>query len=132
MPAREPSNWRAWLRKADSDWLNVQNNVAAKRVPWDTVCFHAHQAVEKALKAFAVAKGGSVRRTHDLVALLSECAKHDATLARLEADCRRLDALSLGVRYPDDVSEPSEEDAREVMRLAEAIDSELRPRLERA
>lgn len=57
------TNWAAWLRKAESDWLNIGNNLAAPRVPWDTVCFHAHQATEKTLKALIVQRGRQPRRT---------------------------------------------------------------------
>lgn len=46
------SNFLAWLRKADHDLLNIENNLAAKDIPWDTVCFHAQQVAEKVLKAF--------------------------------------------------------------------------------
>ena len=45
------SNWPSWVHKAEHDLLNVRNNLAAKEVPWDTVCFHAQQAAEKMLKA---------------------------------------------------------------------------------
>ncbi|MBM4080999.1 MAG: HEPN domain-containing protein, partial [Planctomycetes bacterium] len=48
------ANWADWVGKADNDLLNVRNNLAAERVPWDTVCFHAQQAAEKMLKAFLV------------------------------------------------------------------------------
>lgn len=48
------TNYQAWLRKADNDLLNAENNLAATRAPWDTVCFHAQQAAEKVLKAFLV------------------------------------------------------------------------------
>lgn len=65
------SNFSAWLRKADHDLLNIQNNLAAKDIPWDTVCFHAQQAAEKVLKAFLVARGHDLSKTHDLVALLT-------------------------------------------------------------
>ena len=34
--------YRAWLQKAEHDLLNVENNLAASRTPWGTVCFHAH------------------------------------------------------------------------------------------
>jgi hypothetical protein len=39
--------FRAWVIKADSDLLNIANNLAAARVPWDTVCFHAQQAARQ-------------------------------------------------------------------------------------
>ncbi|MHB1046373.1 MAG: HEPN domain-containing protein [Thermoanaerobaculia bacterium] len=82
----------AWLEKADSDLLCIENNVAASRVPWDAVVFHAQQAGEKVLKALLVAAGAPVPRTHDLVALLSlvrsagfgsnVCRREDAEDAR--------------------------------------------------
>ena len=46
-----PDEWRQWLAKADNDLLNIQNNLASREIPWDTVCFHAQQCGEKALKA---------------------------------------------------------------------------------
>lgn len=39
MSAPDPS--AAWIDKADNDILNVENNLASNRIPWDTVCFHA-------------------------------------------------------------------------------------------
>ncbi len=30
----------AWLAKAENDILNVDNNLTATRIPWETVCFH--------------------------------------------------------------------------------------------
>ncbi|MGQ0715042.1 MAG: hypothetical protein ACT4PJ_15180 [Gemmatimonadaceae bacterium] len=32
-----------WIAKAESDLLNIENNIGARRVPWDTVCFHGGQ-----------------------------------------------------------------------------------------
>jgi HEPN domain-containing protein len=51
------SNYAAWIAKAENDLLNVENNLLASRVPWDTVCFHAQQVAEKLLKAFLVFRG---------------------------------------------------------------------------
>lgn len=51
---RAESNFEAWLRKAEHDVLNIENNLVAKDIPWDTVCFHAQQVAEKVLKAFLV------------------------------------------------------------------------------
>ena len=64
------SNFSAWLRKADHDLLNIENNLAATDIPWDTVCVHAQQVAEKVLKAFLVFHGRDLSKTHDLVALL--------------------------------------------------------------
>ena len=81
------SNYLEWIKKAENDLLNIENNLVAERVPWDTVCFHAQQAAEKALKGFLVFHGQMPPKTHDLVGLLGRCAKVHQALARLEDDC---------------------------------------------
>lgn len=119
------SNFSAWLRKADHDLLNIQNNLAAKDIPWDTVCFHAQQAAEKVLKAFLVARGRDLSKTHDLVALLTFCVECDAGLAALESDCRKLTSYGVAARYPDDLFEPDEADGRDVVAAAHRIHTKI-------
>jgi len=106
------SNERAWLVKAEHDLLNIENNLAAAHIPWDTVCYHAQQAAEKVLKAFLVHHGQQPPRTHDLVALLTRCSEINPSLAGLEEDCRDLTFFAVSARYPDDLYEPDEADGR--------------------
>ncbi len=113
--------WASWVRKADSDLLNISNNMAAATVPWDTVCFHAQQAVEKLLKAWLVAHAQAPRRTHDLVTLLADCVAVDPVLEPLEPDCRRLTNYAIQSRYPDDVFEIGEADGRRVVEEAQRL-----------
>jgi HEPN domain-containing protein len=121
----------AWLEKADSDLLCIENNVAANRVPWDAVVFHAQQAGEKVLKALLVAAGVTVPRTHDLVALpsLVRSAGFDIALAR--PDVEVLSRFGAAVRYPDPVYSPTEEDGRETTAAALRLRSTARDLLER-
>lgn len=109
---------RAWLVKAEHDLLNVENNLAASRVPWDTVCFHAQQAAEKVLKALLVYHGERPPHTHDLVALLTRCVDAGADLGDLEEDCRNLTFFAVSARYPDDLYEPDEADGRSMTAAA--------------
>lgn len=115
------SNFSAWLRKADHDLLNIENNLAATDIPWDTVCFHAQQVAEKVLKAFLVFHGRDLSKTHDLVALLAQCIEHDAGLADLESDCRTLTSYGVVARYPADLFEPTEADGRDLVEAARRI-----------
>lgn len=46
-PPKRPDIVCLWVEKAEHDLLNIDNNLAASHVPWDTVCFHAQQAAEK-------------------------------------------------------------------------------------
>jgi HEPN domain-containing protein len=119
----------AWLEKADHDLLNIRNNLAASEVPWDTVCFHAQQAGEKLLKAYLVARGATPDRTHDLVKLLSACAAIDGALLDLETECVTLSAYGVLPRYPDDVDDLGEDDARLLIAAAKRIRSQIVPLL---
>jgi HEPN domain-containing protein len=115
------SNFVAWLHKADHDLLNIDNNLAAKEIPWDTVCFHAQQVAEKLLKAFLVSQGRDLSKTHDLVALLALCVECNTGLAVLESDCRKLTSYGVAARYPDGLFEPSEADGRDVVAAAHRV-----------
>jgi HEPN domain-containing protein len=99
--------------------------LAAEEVPWDTVCFHAQQAAEKMLKALLVFHGQLPPRTHDLVALLAQCTRIHPSLAALEDACRRLTFYAIAVRYPDDLYQPSEEDARPLVSIAREVRAEI-------
>jgi HEPN domain-containing protein len=79
----DPDDFRAWLSKAESDLLCIENNLNDERIPWDTVCFHAQQAAEKLLKSILVAGQRKVFRTHDLLMLLSEWASIDREFEQL-------------------------------------------------
>lgn len=123
------SNYRAWLAKAENDFTNIENNLTAPHVPWDTVCFHAQQAAEKLLKAFLVQHGRTPGRTHDLVALLSECVAVDSALVRHQGDCQRLSFYAVAARYPSDVFDPGEADAQEMVQAARRIQADILDRL---
>lgn len=88
---------------------------------WDTVCFHAQQVAEKVLKAFLVYHGRDLLKTHDLIALLTQCLNIDRTLSNFEADCRKLTSYGVAARYPDDLFEPDEADARELVSAARRL-----------
>jgi HEPN domain-containing protein len=125
------SAFRAWIAKAENDLLNIRNNLFADETPWDTVCFHAEQAAEKALKAFLVSRGEAPPRSHDLVHLVSLCESYDATLSVFTASCERLTYYGVHVRYPEDIYEPTETEARELAELASDLVAGICARLGR-
>ncbi len=53
-----------WIAKADSDLMAGQ--LLSKSGPYDIVCFHAQQAIEKLLKALLAFYDQPPPRTHDL------------------------------------------------------------------
>jgi HEPN domain-containing protein len=124
----------AWVAKADHDLLNIANNLTAAQltgtpVPWDTVCFHAQQAGEKLLKAYLIARSETPPHTHDMVRLLATCLSHDQSLTDIESDCIALAAYGVFPRYPDDVDDLDETDARPLIDVAQRIRARIVPLL---
>lgn len=102
---------RQWLHKAENDLTNIRNNLAAKEVPTDTICFHAQQAIEKVLKAVLVAHGQNVSKTHDLVRLLTEVLEFIPALSSFEERLEEISEYGVAVRYPNGFAEPTLEEA---------------------
>lgn len=112
---------RGWLAKAMNDLLNADNNLAASEVPYDTVCFHCQQAAEKLLKAYLVGNGQPAPHTHDLLLLLERVLPLNTAAEQLRDALSILVPYAVEIRYPDDWSMPSEEDAREARHAARQV-----------
>ncbi|PYY14310.1 MAG: hypothetical protein DMG61_10390 [Acidobacteria bacterium] len=110
---------REWLLRAQSDLLNIDNNLNSPTIPWDTIVFHAQQACEKLLKAIVVQKGNVPPRTHDLGLLLNMCPEIAARDASLSQQMDKL-MLLFGSRYPD-TKWPSEVEARDTVAIARRL-----------
>ncbi len=91
---------KEWFRKADNDILNMENNLKAEKVPTDTVCFHAQQAVEKYLKAWLSFQNIEFEYAHDLVYLTELALQKDEEFKQLLADNEKLNDFAVKVRYP--------------------------------
>lgn len=95
------------LEQADQDLLAIELVVAAPRVPWSTVCFHAQQAAEKHFKVLLLARRRRPARTHALKELLAACRAAGDDLPGLDADCKLLTPYAVTIRYggppPEDV-----------------------------
>jgi HEPN domain-containing protein len=102
MPERiEPGSPAHWLEYALSD-LALAKSAPPEHVLYDSLCFHAQQAAEKALKAVLVKFGVPPMRTHNIGELLEEASK----VANVPADLSEATMLTdyaVSGRYPDDV-----------------------------
>jgi len=119
------TNYKAWLNKAENDLLNIENNLKAAQIPWDTICFHAQQVAEKSLKAFLVFHGRLPSRTHDLVALLAACAEIRPDLASRQEDCQKLSYYAVAARYPSDLYDFNETDGRRMIEAAHRVRADI-------
>lgn len=111
----------SWLEFAREDFVLAE--AALEKGIYNQVCFHAQQGVEKALKGFLRSCQRSVPRTHALSELLAICRDLDASFAKLEETCLRLDQYYISTRYPDAFpgagpeGSPTRQDAEGVMAL---------------
>jgi hypothetical protein len=110
---------RGWLMKAASD-LAAAELVVDGAGPYDTACFHAQQASEKALKALLAFNGLPVPRTHDLEELQRLCLGIVSLPALAGLDLTEATDYGVLVRY-DLGFWPDQAEAADALLLAEQV-----------
>lgn len=111
---------RGWLAQASEDLATADRLSKDPESPTRIVCFLAHLAAEKAMKAWLISLGIPFRRVHDLAELLA-LLPADAAQQLDIADLQILNPWSILGRYPDDVSEATEEEARQCVTSAQRV-----------
>ena len=107
---------KQWLLKANEDLLVVDKLTEYEIIATSSVCFHCQQAVEKFLKAFLIANGVDVKKTHNIEYLLSESADFDKDFT--DIDPKELSDFGVDVRYPGDMFVPDQDETLEYKNLA--------------
>lgn len=92
---------RGWLLKGDSDLQTVRTLLDSDG-PFDTACFHAHQAVEKYLKALLAFAEQPIPRTHNLEDLEQICVANTAGWQSVGVDLTELTSYAVHARYDFD------------------------------
>ena len=109
------------LRKAENDLKDANILYNSKEASTEGICFHCQQVVEKFLKAYLVYNDKEINKTHDISQLLESCKKIDDDFIELEKlNIDDMTNYAVIVRY-DDIIEPSLEDAKEAIALAEKV-----------
>ena len=108
-----------WLAKAESD-LSAARWMLEGQGPYDTVCFHAQQAVEKALKALLALRGQPIPRTHDLDEIQQMCLAIAADPQLAALDLTETTDYAVALRY-DIEFWPEKSTAEETTILAERV-----------
>ncbi len=94
---------------------------------WNQVCFHAHQAAEKSLKALLAYEGELPPRTHRPTNLAKSLEDRYPPLAGLSDDLLVLENYYTPSRYPDAIPGslpeglPGHEGAQEALTTAESL-----------
>ena len=120
-----------WLAIADLDLLSAQRLMDGDPTLTGNATYHAQQAAEKALKAYIVARGRALPRTHALIVLLSECEEEDESFSSLRSQAIALNPYATRFRYPlvGDLLQPEDAEAIEAIEYAAAIVTTTRERI---
>lgn len=120
---------RRWMEKAEHD-VEAARRIMARTedCPYDTVCFHCQQAVEKYLKALLTFHGIQAPRTHNLVTLYG-LLPSDARLPVPFDEFKALTPYAIEARYPDDWPAPRPEEAERAFATVEAVREYVRAAL---
>jgi HEPN domain-containing protein len=112
---------RQWLLKATADLAAARHLLGADADLSSGVAFHAQQAAEKFLKAVLVWHQVAFPKTHDIGRLVDLVRAANTPLADLVADAAALTPYGVEVRYPADLPEPTREQARTAVAVAERV-----------
>ncbi len=99
-PQREEAE--RFMRMARRDEAAFRALPSSATVDFSIACFHAQQAVEKALKAVMFLHGVEFRRTHDLEELSGTLADAGVSIPLEEDELRRLTPYAVEFRYDDE------------------------------
>ncbi len=108
-----------WLRYAHSD-LELARIEKPPDVLLESLCFHAQQAAEKALKAVLIAKDIPFPKTHNIRTLL-DLLPEDVNTSSAIIDGAILTDYAVTIRYPGNIEPVDEEEYQKAVRLAETI-----------
>ncbi len=112
---------RQWLEKAQLD-LDVAWNLVSQGTRFlPAAAFHAQQAAEKYLKALLVHYQIEFPKTHDLGELLDLLAPVEGPLVSSLAEATALNPYSVDMRYPGEMPEISEDEAKQATELAQTV-----------
>ena len=108
-----------WLRHANSD-LSLARVLPPPSVLLESLCFHAQQAAEKALKAILVTRSVSFPKTHSIRILLDLLAQHLTVPEEIHYAAGLTD-YAVTARYPGVAESVGEEEYQEAVSVAEAV-----------
>lgn len=114
-----PGSPQDWLRHARSD-LALACGGRSGLILHEHLCFHAQQAVEKALKAVLLASRITPPRTHDIGHQLTLLPATMSQPAAVRASAV-LTKYAVQARYPADWDEISPDDFAQSLKLAVAV-----------
>ena len=115
-----PGSPEDWLRHARSDLALAAAVSPVGDVLAETLCFHAQQAAEKALKAVLINVGVEFPRTHSLRLLVDLLPPMLRTEPMLESAVTLTD-YAVTARYPGEIESIGQQELEQAIRLAQGV-----------
>ena len=118
MKPKDPTGPPAWLLRAKGNLNLEEKGGSLKGVLFEDLCFNAHQAAEKALKAVCLAQGMDVPKTHSLIHLMDILESGGIDIPRNVRDADILTQYAVQSRYPSIMEDITRTEYRDALKLA--------------
>ena len=118
-PRLLPGSPLDWLKHAQSDCQLARLAKGRQGILPEQICFHAQQAVEKAIKAVLVFRRIAFPLVHDVEELLELTRQGGISVPPSVAEAGSLTPFAVQARYPGYDEAISSEEVEEAIRLAE-------------
>lgn len=89
-----------WINVANLDLESAKFLMNMNSVPYQIVCYHSQQAIEKYLKAYLAFCGNEILKIHDLLILNKKCQEYDKSFCEIHKECLETNDYSVHTRYP--------------------------------
>jgi len=121
MRPKDPTDPHAWLLRAKGNLNLAEKGGRLKGILFEDLCFNAHQATEKALKAVCLVQGMDIPKTHSLVHLMDILEAGGIVIPKNVRDADILTQYAVQSRYPSIVEEISKSEYRDALKLAAQV-----------
>ena len=109
-----------WLEIANDDFYSAQVLNESVRKPYEIICYHCAQAVEKYLKGYLSYNDIVPQKTHNLIFLHELCVEKENSFEVLRTECSLLNRFTNEIRYPHRI-EIKEEDVSYALNATDRI-----------
>ena len=95
---------KEWFAFAEMDFLTAKHLYEHMRPqPYEIICYHCQQAIEKALKGHLIANGINIQKTHDLGLLAERLQEFMEIDEKYLEICDNLTPYGVKIRYPQEL-----------------------------
>ncbi len=116
-----------WLKKASEDFRRVP--LRLKEGDIEDAAFHLQQSIEKALKAFLLLNKWTLKKIHDLEALLDEVVQLEPSFEKFRSLAQKVTGYYLVERYPGFEEGPPLEEVKTDFQKAKALMKEIQKKV---